>query len=108
MSFSHFISWVIGAVVIFAGTQTRAVLFFFFFFCLLPVAYGGSQARGQIGAVAANLHHSPAIPDRSHVCDKPQLTAKPDPLPTEQGQGLNLCPHGCQLDLFLLSKDGNS
>ena len=24
----------------------------------VPVAYGGSQARGQIGAVAASLHHS--------------------------------------------------
>ena len=23
-----------------------------------PTAYGGSQARGQIGAVAASLHHS--------------------------------------------------
>ena len=37
---------------------------FFFGFCLLsfflaaPVAYGGSQARGQIGAIAAGLHHS--------------------------------------------------
>ena len=31
------------------------------FVCLfraMPVAYGGSQARGQIGAVAASLHHS--------------------------------------------------
>ena len=35
--------------------------FFFFFFCLFratPAAYGDSQARGQIGAVAAGLHHS--------------------------------------------------
>ena len=39
--------------------------FFFFFlsfvFCLYraaPVAYGGSQARGQIGAIAAGLRHS--------------------------------------------------
>ena len=34
---------------------------FFFFFCLLgavPMAYGGSQARGLIGAVAAGLRHS--------------------------------------------------
>ena len=31
------------------------------FFCLFraaPTAYGGSQARGPIGAVAAGLHHS--------------------------------------------------
>ena len=32
-----------------------------FVFCLFratPAAYGGSQARGQIGAVAVGLHHS--------------------------------------------------
>ena len=37
------------------------MLSFFFFFCLFRAAsmvYGGSQARGQIGAVAAGLHHS--------------------------------------------------
>ena len=35
--------------------------FFFFFSCLLraaPIAYGSSQARGQIGATAAGPHHS--------------------------------------------------
>ena len=35
--------------------------FFFFFFCLFRAAsagYGGSQARGQIGATAAGLHQS--------------------------------------------------
>ena len=44
------------------------ILFFcfllFYFFCLFaisradPVAYGGSQARGRIGAIVAGLHHS--------------------------------------------------
>jgi len=39
-------------------------LFFFFFFVFCPfratpMAYGGSQARGLIGAVATSLHHSP-------------------------------------------------
>ena len=41
-------------------------------FCLFratPVAYGGSQARGPIGAVAAGLHHCKAMPDPSLVCD---------------------------------------
>ena len=35
--------------------------FFFFFFCpfkAASAAYGGSQARGQIGTAAAGLHHS--------------------------------------------------
>ena len=34
------------------------VFFFFFPFRAAPLAYGGSQARGQIGAIAAGLHHS--------------------------------------------------
>ena len=36
-------------------------LLIYLFFCLLmaaPMAYGWSQARGPIGAVAAGLHHS--------------------------------------------------
>ena len=42
------------------------VLFYFFGLFAIswaaPVAYGGSQARGRIGAVAVGLH-------QSHVCD---------------------------------------
>ena len=34
------------------------VVCLFGLFRTAPVAYGGSQARGQIGAVAASLHHS--------------------------------------------------
>ena len=34
-----------------------------------PMAYGGSQARGLIGAIAASLCQSPATPDPSLVCD---------------------------------------
>ena len=30
----------------------------FFLFTAAPAAYGGSQARGWIGAAAAGLHHS--------------------------------------------------
>ena len=33
-------------------------IFVFFNFRDAPAAHGGSQARGQIGAVAAGLHHS--------------------------------------------------
>ena len=34
------------------------------------------------------------MPDLSRICDRPtlQLTAMPDPEPTDQGQGLNLYP----------------
>jgi len=40
---------------------SQPFFFFFFFFCLFraaPMAYGGSQARGLIGAVATSLRHS--------------------------------------------------
>ena len=60
-----------------------------------PAAYGGSEARGQIGAVATSLcqNHSNA---RSEPCLQPipQLMAMLDPQPTERGQGLNLQLHG--------------
>ena len=44
--------------------QVSFYFIYFFLFCLLsffraePAAYGGSQARGLIGAVAAGLHKS--------------------------------------------------
>ena len=41
----------------------------FFGFCLFRatlMAYGGSQARGPIGA---SLHHATAMPDLIHVCN---------------------------------------
>ena len=54
------------------------ILFYFLSFCLsraAPVAYGGSQARGAIGAVAASLHHS-----HSNAGSEPRhLTARLDP-----------------------------
>ena len=58
-----------------------------FFFCLFrttPMAYGGSQARGQIRAVAAALHQSHSNAG-SELCLRPtpQLMVMPDPQPTE-------------------------
>ena len=44
-----------------ARSQGHVFNFFFFFFSFskaAPMAYGGSQARGLIGAVATGLHHS--------------------------------------------------
>ena len=73
------------------------VLFFFFiyFFGLFafsraaPVAYGGSQARGWIGARAT------ATRDPSRVCDlHPGSWQRWISYPTEQGQGLNAHSHG--------------
>ena len=43
----------------FQANVERACTFFFFVFSrAAPVAYGGSQARGLIGATAAGLHQS--------------------------------------------------
>ena len=65
-------------------------LFIFYFFNLFfglfdisgatPAAYGGSQAWGQIGAAAANLHHSHSNSGpKQYLQPTPQLTATPDP-----------------------------
>ena len=59
-------------------------LFFFFFLFSLslaaPPAYGGSQARGQIGAVATGLRqsHSNAASE-PHLQPTAQLMATPGP-----------------------------
>jgi len=60
--------------------------FFFFFFVLFaiswvaPAAYGGSQARGLIGAVATGLHQSHSnMGSEPCLQPTPQLTATPDP-----------------------------
>ena len=70
-------------------------LFFFAISWAAPTAYGGSQARGQIGAVATSLHQSHSnVGSEPHLQPTPQLTAMPHPKPTEQGQGWNPQPHG--------------
>ena len=53
------------------------------------MAYGGSQAGGPIGAVDASLHqnHS-SVESEPHLPPTPQLTATPDPQPTEARQGI--------------------
>ena len=74
---------------------------FFFFFCLFafstaaPMAYGGSQARGPIVAVAASLRRSHSnVGSELRLQPTSQLTATPDRSPTEQGQGSNPQPYG--------------
>ena len=60
--------------------------FFFFFFCLFaiswatPTAYGGSQTRGRIRAVATSLHQSHSNSGSElRLQPTPQLMATPDP-----------------------------
>ena len=76
----------------------RKILFFSLFgglFRTTLTVYGSSQARGRIGAAAAGLRrgHSDAGSEPP-LQPTLQLTAMPDPYPTEQGQGLNPRPHG--------------
>ena len=69
-----------------AAPQQELPKRFFFFFCLFAIslaalaAYGGSQARGLIGAVATGLHqsHSNARSEPS-LQPTPQLMATPGP-----------------------------
>ena len=50
-------------------TIFRKMIFFFFgIFRAVPIAYGSSQARGQIGATAAGLHHSHSNAGSEPVC----------------------------------------
>ena len=54
--------------------------FSFFFFRAIPVAHGGSQARGQMGATASSLDHSHSnVESQPHLRPTPQLKAMPDP-----------------------------
>ena len=56
---------------------------FYFYFLLFRAgleAYGSSQARGRIRAVAAGLHHSHVIArSELHLQSTPQLIAMLDP-----------------------------
>ena len=56
-------------------------MYFVFLFRATPAAHGISQARGQIGAAAAGLHHnhSNKAGSEPHLQPTPQLTATPDP-----------------------------
>ena len=52
----------------------------FFFFRATPMAYGGSQTRGLMGAAAAGLHHSHSnMGSEPRLRPIPQLTTTPDP-----------------------------
>ena len=61
-----------------AASQTS--IDFFLLIRAVPRVYGGSQARGRIGAASAGLHHSHSNVG-SELCLRPipQLMAMPDP-----------------------------
>ena len=54
--------------------------FFFLLFRAAHVAFGSSQGRGRIGAIAASHSNAGSKP---HLQPMPQLLAMPDPQPTE-------------------------
>ena len=66
-----------------AYTTLPKLFVFFFFFAFsraTPTAYGGSQARGLIGGVAASLHQSHGnMGSKLRLQPTPQPTAKLDP-----------------------------
>ena len=62
------------------GAHSLAFIFYFLLFRAAPAAYGDSQARGPIGAVAAGLCHSHGNAGyQPRLRPTPQLTATPDP-----------------------------
>ena len=55
---AHGVQLILLVVWVCGGGIARFCFFFLCLFRAVPVTYGGSQPRGQIGAVAAGLHHS--------------------------------------------------
>ena len=76
--FIHFHKWQdLGRSLLLMHNKTS---FFWVFSRPTPAAYGGSQARGPIGAVASGLHHSHSnLGSEPHLRPIPQLMAMPDP-----------------------------
>ena len=62
------------------NNNTNLIIFLSFFFRAASAAFGDSQARGRVGAVAANLRHSHSN-EKSEPRLQPtlQLTAMPNP-----------------------------
>ena len=60
-------------------TTETPIFFFFFFLRAVSTAYGGSLARGGIGATVAGLHHSHSM-WRSRIGDLHHSSALTDPL----------------------------
>ena len=64
----------------YAFSPVHKYFFLFFFLRAAPAAHGSSQARGQIRAAAAHLHHSLSnMGYEPHLQPTVQLVATPDP-----------------------------
>ena len=79
--FHHVLSQVIGYSFLCCTAGLHCLPFFFFWLLRATfVTYGGSQARGPIGAVVANLRQSHSnTGSEPHRQPTPQLRATPDP-----------------------------
>ena len=73
-------------IIIYATAICILLTFLFVCFCLYAfsraasTAYGGSQARGLVRAVATGLHHSHSnVRSETRLRPTPPLTATPDP-----------------------------
>ena len=72
---------------LFSESMNSGFYFIYLFVCLFiflseaaHMAYGCSQAKGPIGAIAASLHHSHSnARSKLHLPPTPQLKARPDP-----------------------------
>ena len=82
-------------------------LFYFIIFAFLGLQSWYMEVPRWIRATAAGLCHSNTRSEW-YLRPAPQLTAMPDPLPTERSQGLNSHPHGYWLDSLLLWHNRNS
>ena len=60
--------------------EIKSFFVFWLFLWAAPAAYGGSQARGRIGAVATGLRQSHSnAGSEPRLQPTPQLTEMPDP-----------------------------
>ena len=82
----------------YSSSLVTAFFFLFLLFRAAPEAYGSSQARGRIRAVAASLHHSHSnVEPRAASMTYTAACHNTGSLTYQApGQGLNPHPHGSQ------------
>ena len=76
----YYINYTLMMLFLKASLLRKLFFVFLSFLGPLPMAYGGSQARGRIRAIAASRHHSHSnARSKPHLRATPQLMAMPDP-----------------------------